>query len=81
MMMLLAIFLLQGLHQKPDKKSYSSWKKILEISIFLDLFSERRFRLLLKLHHSVDNEKGQHRGTRFNCENCRVALCAAPFPM
>jgi hypothetical protein len=48
--------LLQGLHQKPDNKSYFSWRKILETLIFLDLFSERRFHLLLKFLHFVDNE-------------------------
>jgi hypothetical protein len=55
-MKLLAFFLLQGLHQKPDNKSYFSRRKILETPIFLDLFSERRFHLLLKFLHFVDKK-------------------------
>jgi hypothetical protein len=77
-MKFLAFFLLQGLHKKPDNKSYFSKRKILETLIFLNLYSERRF---LKFLHSADKEKGQCHETRFNCENFRVALCAAPFPM
>jgi hypothetical protein len=61
--------------------SYFSRRKILETLIFLDLFSERRFHLLLKFLNFVDNEKGQRHETRYNCERYRVALCAAPFPM
>jgi hypothetical protein len=53
---LLAFFLLQGLHQKPDNKSYFSRRKIPETPIFLELFTERRFRLLLKFLHFVDIE-------------------------
>jgi hypothetical protein len=52
---LLAFFLLQGLHQKPDNKSYFFQKKILETPTFLDLFSERSFHIPLKFLHSVDN--------------------------
>jgi hypothetical protein len=78
---LLPFFLLQELHQILDNKSSFSWRKILETPIFLDLFSERRFHLLLKFLHFVDNKKDQHRETRYNCENCRVVLCAATFPM
>nr|CAD7575868.1 unnamed protein product [Timema californicum] len=55
-MTLLSFFLLQGLHQKPDNKSYFSRRKILETPIFMELFSERRFHLLLKFLHFVDNE-------------------------
>jgi hypothetical protein len=55
-MKLLAFFLSQGLHQKLDNKSYFFWRKILETPIFLSLFSERRFHLLLKFLHFVDNE-------------------------
>jgi hypothetical protein len=40
-MKLLAFFLLQGLIQKLDNKSYFSQRKILEKPILLDLFSER----------------------------------------
>jgi hypothetical protein len=54
-MKLLAFFLLQGFHQKPNNKSYSSQKEILEMPMFLDLFSER-FHLLLSFFHFVDNE-------------------------
>jgi hypothetical protein len=54
-MKLLAFFLLQGLHQKPDNKGYFSQRKILETPIFLGLFSER-FHLLLKFLHFVDNK-------------------------
>jgi hypothetical protein len=55
-MKLLAFFLLQGLHQKPNNSSYFPWRKILEMPTFLGLFSERRFHLLLKFPHFVDNE-------------------------
>lgn len=55
-MKLLAFFLLQGLHQKLDNKSYFSRRKILETLIFFELFSKRRFHLLLKFLHFVDNE-------------------------
>jgi hypothetical protein len=51
-----AFFLLQGLHQKPDNKRYFSWKKILETPMFLDLYSERRFHLMLKFLHFVDDK-------------------------
>jgi hypothetical protein len=54
-MKFLAFFLLQGLHQKPDNKSYLSRRKILETPIFSELFSERRFHLLLKSLHFVDS--------------------------
>jgi hypothetical protein len=43
----LAFLLLQGLYPKLDNKSYSSQRKILEMPIFLDLFSERRLHLLI----------------------------------
>jgi hypothetical protein len=76
-MKLPAFSLLQGLHQKPDNKRYFSWRKILETPTYLDLFSERRFPLLLKFLHFIDNEKGQSHETRYNCKHCRVALCAA----
>jgi hypothetical protein len=56
MMKMLGFFLLQGLHQKLDNKSYFSQRKILETPIFLDWFSKRRFHLLLKFLHFVDNE-------------------------
>jgi hypothetical protein len=52
--MLLAFFLLQGLHQKPDNRNYFCQRKILETPIFLELFSKRRFHLLKYLH--FDNE-------------------------
>jgi hypothetical protein len=52
-MKLLAFFLLQGLHQKPDNKSYFCRREILET---LELFSERRFHLLLKFLNFVDNK-------------------------
>jgi hypothetical protein len=51
-MKLLAFFLLQGLHQKPDNKSYFCQREILEMPIILELFSKRRFHFL----HFVDNE-------------------------
>lgn len=41
---------------KLDNKSCFCWRKILEMPIFLELFSERRFHLLLKFLHFVDNE-------------------------
>jgi hypothetical protein len=47
MMNLLAFLLLQGLHQNLDNKSCFSQRKILETPVFLDMFSERRFHLLL----------------------------------
>jgi hypothetical protein len=52
----LAVFLLQGLHHKSDSKSYISHRKILETPIYLGLFTERRFHLLLKFRNFVDNE-------------------------
>jgi hypothetical protein len=52
----LAFFLLQELHQEPDNKSYFCWRRILEMPVFLELFSERRFHLLLKYLHFVDNK-------------------------
>jgi hypothetical protein len=60
--------------------SFFSQRKILETPVFLDLFSERRFHLLVKFLHFVDNEKGHLCGPGYNCKNCRVALCASPFP-
>jgi hypothetical protein len=66
-MKLLAFFLLQGLHQKPDNKSYFFQRRILEMPIFFDLFSGRRVHLLLEFLHFVDNEKGKHSETRYNC--------------
>jgi hypothetical protein len=51
------ILLLQGLHQKTDNASYSSRKKkALGTSIFLELFTQRKFHLLLKYLHFFDNE-------------------------
>jgi hypothetical protein len=41
---------------KNDNKSYFSKRKILETPVFLELFTERRFHLLLKFSHFVDNE-------------------------
>jgi hypothetical protein len=55
-MKFLTFFLLQELHQKPDNKSYFCQRKTVEMSIFLELFSERRFHLLLEFLHSVDNK-------------------------
>jgi hypothetical protein len=55
-MKLLVFFLKQILHQKPDNKLFFQ-RKILETPIFLDVFSRRRFHLLLKLLHFVDNER------------------------
>jgi hypothetical protein len=65
-MNLLAFFLLLGLHQKPDN-NYFSKRKLLETPIFLNLFSEKVFHLLLKVLHFVHNKKGQHHETRYNC--------------
>jgi hypothetical protein len=44
----LALILLQGLHQKPDNKSCFSRRKIVETSMFLELFTEKMFCHLLK---------------------------------
>jgi hypothetical protein len=55
-MKFLQFFLLQELHQKPDNKSCFCQKKSLEMPIFLELFSERKFHLLLKLLHFADSE-------------------------
>jgi hypothetical protein len=54
-MKLLACFLLQGLHHQLDTKIYFFRRMILELPIFLDLISKRRF-LLLKFICFVDNE-------------------------
>jgi hypothetical protein len=43
-------------HQKPDNKSYCSRRKILETPVFLELFSGRRFHLILGFLYFVDNE-------------------------
>jgi hypothetical protein len=51
-----AFFLLQVPHQTPDIKRYFSWKKILETPMFLDLYSEKRFHLLPKFIHFVDDK-------------------------
>jgi hypothetical protein len=56
-MKLSAFLLLQGTDHKPDNKSFFfSKRKIFETSIFSELFTERRFHLLLKFLHFVDNE-------------------------
>jgi hypothetical protein len=55
-MKLLAFFLLQRFHQKPDNKRHLSRKKILKIAIVLELFTERGFHLQLKFLHFVDNK-------------------------
>jgi hypothetical protein len=52
-MKLLEFLLLQGTEQKPDNKSYFSMRKTLETHIFSELFTERRFHLLLKFLHFV----------------------------
>jgi hypothetical protein len=79
-MKLLALFLLQGLHQKPNNEAIFFQGKILETPVFLGLFCESRFHLPLKFLHFADNEKGHNRETRYNYKNCRVALCATLFP-
>jgi hypothetical protein len=38
------------------KTSYFAWKKILEMLIFLDLFSEKKFCLLVRFLHFVHNK-------------------------
>jgi hypothetical protein len=78
-MKLLAFFLLQGLHQKPNNKSYFPRKKIMETPITLDL-SVREISIYTHFLYFVDNKKGKRRETRYNRENCRVALCATSFP-
>jgi hypothetical protein len=57
MMKLLAFFVLQGHHQKPDNKGYFSWRNFLETPIFLDLFSERRFHLLFMFLHFLTTKR------------------------
>jgi hypothetical protein len=52
-MKLLAFFLLQGLHHKPDNNSYFCLRKILERPLFQQ---EERFHVLLKFLHFADNE-------------------------
>jgi hypothetical protein len=74
-MTLLAFFSVTRTHQKPDNEIF-----FLETLIFLYLFIQR-FHLQLKFLHFVDNKKDQHHETQYNCENCRVAVCAALFPM
>jgi hypothetical protein len=51
---LLTFFSLQGLRQKAAKNCYSR-KKMLERPTSLELFTERKFHLLLNFLHSVDN--------------------------
>jgi hypothetical protein len=55
-MKLPAYFLLQGRHQKSDNKSYFARSKILEILIFLEPLTKRRYLLLKFLHHFVYNK-------------------------
>jgi hypothetical protein len=74
---LLALFLLQGLHQKWDNKLFSQ-SKILEASPFLELFSERRFHFGLKFINFVADKRAMEK-KRYNCGNYRVVLCASPF--
>jgi hypothetical protein len=54
-MKLLVLFLLQGFDQKRDNKDCFSKRKILEMPIFSELFSEGRFFLLCKVLHFVDD--------------------------
>jgi hypothetical protein len=67
-MKVLTFFLLQGLQQKPDNKSYFWQRKILDTPIFLELFSERRFHRLLKFLCFADNES-YHEAT---CDSKRL---------
>jgi hypothetical protein len=55
-MNLLPFFLLKGLHQKLDNKGYFPTRKILESSMFLDLFNERTFHILLKFLHFAEKK-------------------------
>ena len=55
-MILVAFFLLQILHYKPDNKSYFLKRKVLVSPIFLELFKEKKFHLLPKFLHLVDNK-------------------------
>jgi hypothetical protein len=55
MVKLLAFFLLQELNQNPIISNFSR-RKILETSIFLGLFPERRFHLLLGCLHFVNED-------------------------
>jgi hypothetical protein len=56
-MKLLEFLLLQGIDQKSDNKSYFSKRKLLETPIYSEIFTERRFHLLLKFLNFVDNER------------------------
>jgi hypothetical protein len=56
-MKLLGLLLLQGTDQKPDNRSYFSKRKILEMPVCSELFTEGRFHLLLRFLHFVDNER------------------------
>jgi hypothetical protein len=53
---LMAMFLLQGLHQKWTTRAIFSWREILQTPLFFNFFSERRFDLLLVFLHFLDNK-------------------------
>jgi hypothetical protein len=73
---LLTFFLLQGLHQKPDNKSYFPHRKILETYLFLDLFSERRFHLQPKFLHLIITKRinVMRQGTTAKTVRCPCGL-------
>jgi hypothetical protein len=52
----MAFFLLQGLHKKLKTRAIFSRREILQTPLFLNLFSERKFDLLLMFLHFGDNK-------------------------
>jgi hypothetical protein len=55
-MELLAVLFLQRIDQKSDKKSYFSKKKTLKMSVFSEVFTQRKFHPLFKFLHFTDNK-------------------------
>uniref|UniRef100_A0A1S4LVC0 PiggyBac transposable element-derived protein domain-containing protein n=2 Tax=Ixodes scapularis TaxID=6945 RepID=A0A1S4LVC0_IXOSC len=53
--LLLGVWILQGIVQKPTLNSYFTQQPLLETPIFYQLFTEKRFCLLLKYLHFADN--------------------------
>jgi hypothetical protein len=60
-------------YQKPENVCHISRWEILETHIFLELFCEKGFHLLLKFLSFANNEKYQRTETGCNCDNC--GLC------
>jgi hypothetical protein len=56
---LLGLFLLMGMVQKPTMRSYFSKKRVLSTPGFADVISRERFELICKFLHFIDNDSLQ----------------------